>query len=241
MQQCHLLMAVGDDLGRFRFLIRDRDTRFTAGFDAVFAAEGIQVLRTPVRAPQANAYAERWVGTVWREVLDRMLIFGRRQLVSALTEYAEHYNVHYLAPTRHADRNDLGRPRRTLVSAAKRSPGAAGCRCRRVGDSGLRVVEPTSAPAASVTNSNAPKLNPSRPSASVPVMTCWPFRYPFSETDDPTRRLSHDNRSCTLAAGTASCWLVAMTRLLAPDSKSLLTRATPCGGWPAGRSPRSGC
>src|SRR4030095_14722459 len=87
-QARNLLMAVGDDLGRFRFLIRDRDTKFTAAFDAVFAAEGIQVLRTPVRAPRANAYAERWVGTVRREVLDRMLIFGGRQLVSVLAEYA---------------------------------------------------------------------------------------------------------------------------------------------------------
>jgi hypothetical protein len=75
-------------------VLRDRDTKFTAGFDAVFAAEGIQVLRTPVPAPQANAYAERWLGAVRREVLDRMLIFGRRQLVSVLTEYAEHYDVH---------------------------------------------------------------------------------------------------------------------------------------------------
>jgi len=93
-QARNLLMAVGDDLGRFRFLIRDRDTKFTAAFDAVFAAEGIEVLRTPVRAPRANAYAERWVGTVRRELLDRMLIFGRRHLVSALADYADHYNVH---------------------------------------------------------------------------------------------------------------------------------------------------
>jgi hypothetical protein len=60
--------------------------RITAAFDAVFAAEGIQVLRTPVRAPRANAYAERWVGTVRRELLDRMLIFGYRQLRSVLAE-----------------------------------------------------------------------------------------------------------------------------------------------------------
>jgi transposase InsO family protein len=93
-QARHLLMALDDRVGRFRFLVRDRDTKFTAAFDAVFAAEGIRVLRTPVRAPQANAYAERWVGTVRRELLDRMLIFGRRQLVLVLAEYADHYNVH---------------------------------------------------------------------------------------------------------------------------------------------------
>jgi putative transposase len=92
-QARNLLMQLGDDLGRFRFLIRDRDTKFTAAFDAVFAAEAIQVLRTPVGAPRANAYAERWVGTVRREVLDRMLIVGCRQLQTVLAEYADHYNV----------------------------------------------------------------------------------------------------------------------------------------------------
>jgi putative transposase len=60
----------------------------------VFAAEGIRVLRTPVRAPRANAYAERWVGTVRRELLDRMLIVGCRQLRWVLAEYVDHYNGH---------------------------------------------------------------------------------------------------------------------------------------------------
>jgi putative transposase len=93
-QARNLLTEMGDRFGRFRFLIRDRDRKFTAAFDAVFAAEAIEVLRTPVRTPRANAYAERWVGTVRREVLDRTLIFGRRQLVSVLAEYTDHYNVH---------------------------------------------------------------------------------------------------------------------------------------------------
>jgi putative transposase len=87
-------MQVGEDVAGFRFLVRDRDTKFTPAFDAVFAAEGIRVLRTPVKAPKANAYAERWVGTVRREALDRMLILGRQQLVSVLAEYADHCNVH---------------------------------------------------------------------------------------------------------------------------------------------------
>ena len=93
-QARNLLMQLEDHVGSFRFLLRDRDTKFTAAFDAVFAAEGIRVLRTPVRAPRANAYAERWVGTVRRELLDRMLIVGCRQLVWVLAEYADHYNVH---------------------------------------------------------------------------------------------------------------------------------------------------
>jgi putative transposase len=93
-QARNLLMNLEEGIGRFRFVLRDRDTKFTAAFDMVFAAEGIQVLRTPVRAPQANAYAERWVGTVRREVLDRMLIVGGRHLQSVLAEYADHYNVH---------------------------------------------------------------------------------------------------------------------------------------------------
>jgi putative transposase len=93
-QQARNLLMGDDRVGRFRFLVRDRDTKYTAAFDAVFAAEAIEVLRTPVRAPQANAYAERWVGTVRRELLDRMLILGCRQLRSVLAEYVDHYNVH---------------------------------------------------------------------------------------------------------------------------------------------------
>jgi putative transposase len=91
-QARNLVMGLDDRVGGFRFLVRDRDTKFTAAFDAVFAAEAIEVLRTPVRAPRANAYAERWVGTVRREVLDRMLILGCQQLHTVLAEYVDHYN-----------------------------------------------------------------------------------------------------------------------------------------------------
>jgi len=95
-QARNLLMELADRIGQFRFLVRDRDAKFTAAFDfdAVFASEGIRVLRTLVQAPRANAVAERWVGTVRRELLDRMLILGRRQLEVALAGYGAHYNVH---------------------------------------------------------------------------------------------------------------------------------------------------
>jgi putative transposase len=85
-QARNLLMDLEDRVGQLRFLVRDRDTKFTVAFDAVFAAEGIRVLCTPVRAPRANAYAERWVGTVRREVLDRMLILGCWQPRAVLAE-----------------------------------------------------------------------------------------------------------------------------------------------------------
>ena len=77
-----------------RFLIRDRDTKFTAGFDEVFRSEGIRIIKTPVRAPRANAFAERFVGTVRRECLDRILILGRHHLEQVLAEYIAHYNEH---------------------------------------------------------------------------------------------------------------------------------------------------
>jgi putative transposase len=70
--------------------------RFLAltGFDEVFRSEGIRTVRTPIRAPRANAFAERFVGTIRRECLDRMLIFGRRHLEAVVHEYVEHYNGH---------------------------------------------------------------------------------------------------------------------------------------------------
>jgi putative transposase len=87
-------MDLADHMGQFKFLVRDRDAKFTDTFDAVFASEGIRILRTPVRAPRANAIAERWVGTVRRELLDRMLILGRRHLETVLADCVAHYNQH---------------------------------------------------------------------------------------------------------------------------------------------------
>jgi hypothetical protein len=73
-QARNLLMELGDKGIRPRFLVRDRDSKFTSDFDEVFRSEGIRVIKAPVQAPKARAHAERWVGTVRRECLDRLLI-----------------------------------------------------------------------------------------------------------------------------------------------------------------------
>lgn len=75
-----------------RFLLHDRDSKFGAAFDEVFRSEGVREIKTPVRAPNANAFAERWVRTVRHECLDWLLITGRRQLQTVLDTYADHCN-----------------------------------------------------------------------------------------------------------------------------------------------------
>jgi putative transposase len=92
-QARNLIMGLGDEQP-FRFLVHDRDTKFSHAFDEVFGTEGIKVIRTPIQAPNANAYAERWVRTLRGECLDRILILGRRHLEHVLRIYRRHYNEH---------------------------------------------------------------------------------------------------------------------------------------------------
>jgi putative transposase len=84
-------LAIREQLGTARFLLRDRDAKFSGAFDAVFQTEGIQVIRTPIRAPRANAFAERFVRTIRQECLDHILVYGRRHLDQVLHAYAGHY------------------------------------------------------------------------------------------------------------------------------------------------------
>ena len=93
-QARNLLMDLGERPGRFKFLIRDRDSKFTPVSDDVLAGNGVRVIKTPVRSPRANSFAERYVGTLRRECLDHLLIHGERHLWRTLSEYARHYNDH---------------------------------------------------------------------------------------------------------------------------------------------------
>jgi putative transposase len=92
-QARNLLMDLGDDVARIRFLVRDRAGQFAASFDAVLTDAGIKVVKIPPRCPRANCFAERIVLTVRTELTDRLLIFGERHLRSVLAAYATHYNT----------------------------------------------------------------------------------------------------------------------------------------------------
>jgi putative transposase len=118
-QARNVLMTLDDRVDAFKFVIRDRDTKFTAAFDAVFTAAGVRIIKAPVRAPRANAIAERWIASARRECLDRMLITGERNLRLILDEYVGHYNGH--------------RPHRTLGQrppAGRERPPAMGTNVR---------------------------------------------------------------------------------------------------------------
>jgi putative transposase len=115
-QARNLMMQLGENQ-RFRLLIHDRDSKFCDGFDEIFRSEQIRVIKTPVRAPNANAYAERWIRTARADCLDHLLILGRRHLERVLRVYARHYSTH--RPHRALD---LAPPERSTPVAAAGLP-----------------------------------------------------------------------------------------------------------------------
>jgi transposase InsO family protein len=121
-QARNLLMDLDDLVAQFKFLIRDRDSRFTSMFDAVFASEGVQIIKTPIRAPRANAIMERWIGSLRRELLDRMLILNARHLRQVLTEYENHFNTHrpHRSLGRAAPLRALPQPNTTDINVIRR-------------------------------------------------------------------------------------------------------------------------
>jgi putative transposase len=115
-QARNLAWSVSEREAPVRFLIHDRDRKFTHAFDEVFRSEGVEIVRTPIQAPKANATAERFVGTVRRECLDWTLIFGRRQLEHVLRVFVDHYNGHRPHRALNLAAPDRGRPTLGLVT-----------------------------------------------------------------------------------------------------------------------------
>ena len=93
-QARNLAMTLDRRMESLRFLIRDRDTKYLPSFDGVFDADGVEIIKSPPRAPKANSVCERLVGTLRREVLDRILIVNERHLLEVLGEFRCHYNEH---------------------------------------------------------------------------------------------------------------------------------------------------
>ena len=125
-QARNLLMGLEEHGHRLRYLIRDRDAKFTGAFDAVFGTAGVEVVKIAPRSPRANAYAERWVRTVRAECRDWTLVWNRRQLYRVLSEYLRHYNT--IRPHR-----SLGlQPPQPASRLTLVEPGSAASRVQRV-------------------------------------------------------------------------------------------------------------
>ena len=90
----NLFLRHAEHLDAARALVRDRGSQFIDSFDEIFRTQGLKILTTPVRTPVANTFAERWIGSIRRELLDRTIIWNQRQLERLVTSYVEHYNTH---------------------------------------------------------------------------------------------------------------------------------------------------
>jgi putative transposase len=118
-------MDLGEQTGSLKFLIRDRDAKYTDAFDAAFTATGTRIITTPVQAPRANAICERWIASARRECTDRILITGRQHLHHTLSEYVDHYNTHrpHRGPRPETTRRQIPRRTRRHTRPTTRSAG----------------------------------------------------------------------------------------------------------------------
>jgi transposase InsO family protein len=125
-QARHLLLDLDGRDQRPRFLIHDRDAKFSHAFDGIFQSQAMRVIRTPIQAPNANAHVERLVGSIRRECLDRLLVLSRRQLDRLVRVYVQHYNEH--RPHRALD---LQAPEPLTVPSTRGDPAASASATRR--------------------------------------------------------------------------------------------------------------
>jgi putative transposase len=109
----NLLMDLDEHVESIKFLLHDRDTKFSAAWDAVFTSAGIRILRSPIRAPRSNAIMERWIGGCRRELLDQTSIWNQRHLLRVLHDYQTHHNAHRPPAT------PVPRPSRTAQAATR--------------------------------------------------------------------------------------------------------------------------
>ena len=117
-QARNLLLELGERAGQFEFLVRDRDRKYTTAFDEVLAGNGVRIIKTPIRSPRANSFAERYVGTLRRECPGHLLIHGEQHLRQILAEYAQHYNEHRPHQSRE-QRPPLHEPRQAIDVTAR--------------------------------------------------------------------------------------------------------------------------
>jgi transposase InsO family protein len=154
-QARNVAMDLNDQDLAARFLLRDHDANFTGCFDEVFCSAGAETLRIPIRAPKANAHAERWVQTVRSECLDWMLVLGRRHLLRILRAYVRHYNRE--------------RPHRGLALAVPRRGPRTKARCLSGSEtSGVEMCSAVSS--TSITGSQPDELGFPRPTGALPLL-----------------------------------------------------------------------